>query len=1135
MGRTYQLMTRIALLLCMLGVSTLLPAQTRTISVRADSQKVSDVLKTIEQQSGYTFFYNDAAFDKNRRISIDARDKDVLAVLEEVFRGTNVKASFIEGNIVLSNIPASDPKVQQPQGQQKPLIQGTVFDSDGEPLPGASVFVKGTKNGTVTSNDGRFAIAAKEGDVLTVSFLGFSDKEITVGKNAQYTISMETDAEFLDDVVVVGYGTQKKVNLTGAVGAISSELLDNKPIVQASTALQGAIPGVTVTTGGGAPGADTGNIRIRGIGTFGESSPAPLVLIDGIEGNMNSVDASQIDKISVLKDAASSAIYGSRAANGVILITTKRADKGRSSVGYRGYVGWQTPTTTPDTVGPVDYMILNREATENDGSVSIYTDEYISNYLKNNFLDPDNYPIVNWRQHALNGNGLTHNHTLTLNASSGKVRSLTSFGFLSQNGIIKSSNYHRYNFRNNMNVDINENLEFRFDLSGSFGRRQYSPYQNSFFGFMNARDPLFLAQWSNGTYAPFTGGTVNLLPMMDEGLGGQVTADTYRLSGAAALTWKPWKWLTLEGTIAPRLTLSYTNNFTDLVTYYSDPYGTVSPIKNREYNSLRDNHGNTVYGNYLFTAKVHKKFAEAHDFQLLAGASYEDMDNRTLEAYRRDFAYPQYHTINAGADNELKENSGARYQWALASFFGRVNYNFKERYLFEANIRFDGSSRFAKGRQWGIFPSASAAWRITEEPWMKGAKKTINELKIRASYGQLGNQNIGSDYYPTIQSLTISSISAADIIYPIVGLNNLANEEISWETSEMYDIGIDAGLLGKFDITADWYYKNTYGILMQLDIPSTIGLTAPYQNAGTVRNIGWELGIGYHDSIGDWHWGIDANLSDVHNQIVDMKGTADGSLLRNEEGYAVRSVYALKCIGMARSQEEADQINATCPQYGVETKPGDLIYEDVAGEFKVDANGDFILDAKGNKIPAPDGKIDDQDRQIIGSTIPRWTYGAVLSFGWKGFNLSAQLQGVGKVDAYLSGYYTQPCVQGGTFRKEHLDRWTPDNPDARFPRLSYASELNKKTSSFWMADASYCRLKNLQLSYTFPKKLIKTAKISNLTLFANATNLFTLTKYWQGYDPENMFTTSTEGVEAGAEGAKYPLVSTYTFGVDIKF
>ena len=524
MGRIHRIPTGIALATLLLAATLQLGAQTRRISVNADSQTVSAVLKTIEQQSGYTFFYNDAAFDKSRRVTINARDKDVLAILEEVFRGTDVRASIIEGNIVLSNI-GTTPQAGQPQG--KPQVTGRVLDPEGEPLPGASVFIKGTNTGTVTDNSGNFTIPAREGDVLVASFLGFSDQEFTVGKKSQYTVNLQTDSEFLDDVVVVGYGTQKKVNLTGAVGAISSEILDNKPITQASTALQGSIPGVTVTTNGGGPGADTGNIRIRGIGTFGGSSAAPLVLIDGIEGSINSVDATQIDKISVLKDAASSAIYGSRAANGVILITTKRAEKGKSSVSYRGYVGWQTPTTTPDTVGPIDYMILNREATENDGGTSIYTDEYISNYLKNNWLDPDNYPIVNWKQHALNGSGLMHQHNLSLSATAGKIRTLTSLGYLDQRGIVKSADFKRYNFRNNMNVEINDKVGMRFDLSGSYGLRHYHPNQSGFFNMMNARDPLFLAEWSNGTYAPFTGGTVNPLPMMDLGVGGQVTSEAW--------------------------------------------------------------------------------------------------------------------------------------------------------------------------------------------------------------------------------------------------------------------------------------------------------------------------------------------------------------------------------------------------------------------------------------------------------------------------------------------------------------------------------------------------------------------------------------------------------------------------------
>lgn len=1083
----------------------------KVVNFSSSRMTLSEALSVIEQTGGFSITYNESLLDLDRQVDTPS-GKTVEELLPLLLAGSQAEAR-IKGNMILIG----------QKGPQPVERKGTVVDALG-PLVGAVVMVEGTGAAVTTDLDGNFSLPAAAGNVLKVSLMGYQEASYKVGQETQgIRITLVDDVTLLDEVVVVGYDVQKKVNLTGAVASLSTEAIENKPIVQASTALQGAVPGVTVTTHGGAPGADTGNIRIRGIGTFGGSSAEPLVLIDGVEGSLNSVEAGDIDKISVLKDAASSAIYGSRAANGVILITTKRAEKGKASVQYRGYVGWQTPTTTPETVGPIDYMKLNREATENDGGVSIYTDEYIANYLKNNWLDPDNYPIVNWKERILNGSGLIHNHNLSLSASHGKVHSLTSVSFLDQYGIIKSASYKRVSLRNNMNIDITDRLSMRFDLSGSWGLRQSSPYQSTAFGFLNARDPLFLAQWSNGTYAPFTGGTVNILPVVDQGQGGNERTDAYRINGALALTWKPWPFLTLEGTVAPRLTLNYNHEFVDLITYYSDPYGTVSPIKNREYNSLTESHTNTFYGNYLFTARYHQKFVDAHDLTLLVGASYEDMDQRTLSAYRRDFAYPEYQTINAGADNEYKENGGARYQWALMSFFGRVNYNYKERYLFEANIRFDGSSRFARGKRWGIFPSFSAAWRLTEEPWMASAKKVLNEFKIRASYGQLGNQNIGSDYYPTVQTLTISSISANNIIYPIVGLNSLANKDITWESSEMYDIGIDATLWDRFSLTADGYYKTTRGILMQLDIPASIGLSAPYQNAGVVRNIGWELGLGYHDKAGDFSWGLDANLSDVYNKIVSMKGTASGNLLRNEEGYPINSIYGLKCIGMARTQDEADAVNATCPQYSMETLPGDLIYEDIAGDF----------DENGN--PIPDGKIDDQDRQIIGSTVPRYTFGFTLNFGWNGISLTAQFSGVGMLNAYLSGNYTQPCVQGGTFRTEHLDRWTPSNPNGRFPRLSYTSELSRKNSSFWMADASYLRLKNIQLSYSFPKKWLAKTPLSKVSIFANATNVFTLTRYWQGYDPENMFTNSGDGVQAGATANNYPLVSTITFGVDIKF
>ncbi len=991
-------------------------------------------------------------------------------------------------------------------------ITGTVSDGEGKPLPGAAVVVGGTSYGVITGIDGRFALSASEGQTLEISFLGYENKSVRVGAQTELAIVLESSDRMLEDIVVVGYGTQKKVNLTGSVSSISTKEFDKRPITQLSTALQGIAPGVTVTTAGGAPGADAGTIQIRGIGSFGGSDSSPLVLIDGVEGDLNSVDASQIDQVSVLKDAASAAIYGSRAANGVILVTTKRADKGKFSLTYRGYAGWQTPVVYPDVVGPEEYMMLSRRASENDGAVSLYTDEYIANYRKNNYLDPDAFPIIDWQERLMTGNGFTHNHAVTMSAGSERIRVMTSFGYLDQNGIIRNASYERYNLRNNMDIKLNDRLNFRLDLSGTYARRETNPYQSNIFGFMNSKDPLMLAQWSDGSYAAFTGGTVNPLPMIEQGAGGNNIRQNGVLKASAALEFKPVDWLTVELKAAPQFTAVKTHRFVDLVEYHSDAYGTVSKTSNAEYNSLAENVTAAFNGYYHATLAAGRQFGR-HSLKALFGVSYENYDYYSLGAYRQSFSYPDYEVIDAGGDNEFKDNSGTRNQMALSSFFGRINYNYRERYLFEANLRYDGSSRFIRKNRWGLFPSFSAAWRLTEEPFMASARKTLSEFKIRASYGTLGNQNINS-YYPASQLLTISSVSAGGNVHPIVAQNSLANEDITWETTYMSDFGFDATLWNRLTVTADYYRKKTDGILMQLDIPSTIGLSAPYQNAGVVTNDGWEVAVGYNNRWGDFSFGVQANLSDVVNEIVDMKGTYGTSgVIRNQEGSSINSLYLLKCLGFVQTQEQADWMNANCPQYGQITHPGDLVYEDF------------------NR----DGKISDEDKQIVGSLIPRYTYGLTLNFGWKGIGVSAQFQGVGKADAYISGGYTQPCVSGGTFQRGHLDNWTPGNPGAKYPRLSYTSDLNKKLSTFWMADASYCRLKNLQISYSFPECVTKALRIQHLMVYANATNLFTLSDYYDGYDPETAYQGGSQGVTTGSIGNNYPLVSTYTFGVEIKF
>lgn len=995
------------------------------------------------------------------------------------------------------------------------IISGTVTDAENVPVIGAGVMIDGTSSGAVTDMDGKWTLAASEGSSVTVSCMGFSPKTFVVGKSSVYNIVLEVDSNFLEEVVVVGYDTQKKVNLTGSISSVSSEMIAERPVATAASALQGLAAGVTVTSQSGNPGASGTNIRIRGIGTFGGSSASPLVLVDGVQGSIDDVDPSQIDKISVLKDAASSSIYGSRAANGVILITTKRAPKDRFSLTYRGYAGWAQPTDIPSLVDAVDYMRLSREASLNDGDEPLYSLDYIANYMDNHRYDPDTYPITKWQEKVLNGSGFTHNHTLTFSAASGKIRNNSSFGYLSQDGIIARQDFSRLNFRNNMSIDVFENLSVRIDAAVNFGRRNAVPLAASLFNMMNTRDPLILTQWSSGDYAPMTGGSTNILPVT-EGQGGEKRVDNLRLNAAASVSWSPLGWLTLEGKIAPRYNQSHTHQFDDVIRYAADAYGTESPVTSRLYNELTESQTQNFYMTYQATAAFHKNFNSSHDLKVLLGASRETMSQRYFSASRQRLSYPDYPVLNVGAEDETMSNNGTRTEWALQSFFGRVNYNYKERYLFEANVRLDGSSRFAKGNKWGIFPSFSAAWRITEENWMQEHKNTLTEMKIRASYGTLGNQNISSSNYPFAESLAMNVYSVNGVLVPAAYRNSLANESITWETSEMIDVGVDFALWNKFTVTADWYLKNTHGILMTLNIPLSAGLNAPYQNAGEVRNLGWEVSAGYHDSWGDFSFGVDANLSDVINTITYMKGQYEshsGGIIRNQEGSSVNSIYGLKCLGMARTQAQADWVNMNLRQYGKDIQPGDLIYADTDG----------------------DGKVTDADMAIIGSAVPRYTYGFTLSFGWKGLNLSAFFQGVGKADSYLSSYYVQPCINGGTFRTEHLDRWTSDTPDGFYPRMSYKSDHNRKQSSFWMRDASYLRLKNISLNYAFPEKCFK-GKVKSLSVFASAENLFTVTGFYQGYDPEVGYDSNgSNGVSLGAVADNYPQVKTYTFGLELKF
>ena len=927
-------------------------------------------------------------------------------------------------------------------------VKGKVVDRFNNPLPGATIQVTHSPEKTITDVDGNFNFETIEDAELIVSYIGFRTLKLkTAGENFIHVV-LDEDSQLLNDVVVVGYSTNKKVNLSGSVSSLNSEKLASRRVSNVSSALQGMAAGVTVTTQSGEPGGNGGHIRIRGIGTFGGDSAAPLVLVDGVEGTIDEVDPNIIESVSVLKDAASASIYGSRAANGVILVTTKRGgSQDKFSISYKGYFGFQGATMLPQKVDALEYMQLENVAAGNDGSDLPYSDEYIREYVAGMATDPDIYPNTDWQDLILTENGFNHGHTLTLTSSSERIKTLTSIGYLDQTGIVVNSSYRKISVRNNMDIKLSDRLDMKFDIQVSNANKNSSPYEGHAFNYMNTRTPNIVNQFTTGLYNG-ANGLMGNNPVLLLREGGIVKNNVIRATMAMALTYKILDGWNVSVQATPRYITKNNHNYKNSVTTYGDPEGTTSFKSGETYNSLTESAYRYFYWNTQALTNYEKQLDD-HYFKVMAGMECQTYTEKTLSAYRQVFNFPQYDQIDAG-NIENMNNGGGEYQWAINSFFGRLNYNYKERYLVEANIRTDGSSRFAEGNRYGVFPSFSAAWRISEEPFMESIRDRVDNLKLRASWGKLGNQNIGSSYYPTTQQLSTGSISMGGNLYTTSAVTSLSNRDLTWETSTMTDLGIDLSLFGCINITADWYRKITDGILMKLDIPNHIGMGAPFQNAGKVRNQGWELSVGYSKKLTrDFSLDAALTLSDVKNTITDMRGTSSTSGdIRNQEGSSINSIYGLICDGFINSQEEADEINANCPQFGTTVYPGDLKYRNVSG----------------------DNKITTDDKTIIGSTVPRYSYSFNLGVGYKGIRLSAFLQGVGKADGYLNSYYVMPCYQGGTYRKEHLDYWTEQNHDASTPRLSYKSSNNTYTSSFWMKSAAYLRLKNLQLGYDLPSK-----------------------------------------------------------------
>jgi TonB-linked SusC/RagA family outer membrane protein len=1064
------------------------------VSITANGSEVKKVLSQVEKLLDVRFVFSSKLIKSTRKITVSEQNTPLYEVLDHILTPLGLQYE-VSGKIIILRRQDGLPNVSAPEHQApRKNATGKVVDEKGGPLPGVSVVLKGTQTGTTTDGEGFFSLDIPDNataETLVFSFVGYQSQEVAIGDQRVLEINMVPEDKTLSEVVIVGYGTQKKVNLTGSVSVVTTDDLVKRPAGQTSSALQGMVPGLTVTQRSGQPGRDGGNMRIRGVGTTGDSNP--LVIVDGVESNINNIDPNEIASISVLKDASSAAIYGSRAANGVILITTKRGSTKGLSVNYNMYAGWQKPTSSPDIVNGLDHMNLINEAYTNTGRSPLYSEQAIQDYTTKGPTNRDQFPDTDWQKLTLKNSGFMQSHYVSMSGGTDKVKVLGSFGYLDQDGIIPNTNFKRYNLRINTDAKLSEKFSTSMDI---FLRRtdltEPTGGTGSVFHWMRRIPANQAGILSSGQYGEGWNGDHPLGKAKDGGLN--------RESGISSiinlnLKYKPTDWLTADLIYAPKFNLPHNKAFSNIVqTYRWD--GTPSyAVPNR--NSLSETMSREWYNNLRATLAFDKTLNKVHHVTALAGFQQENQRNNWISAYREVFILPDYQEINSG--NRLNERTGGSAEhWALQSFFGRVNYNYKEKYLFEANARYDGSSRFAAGNKYAIFPSFSAGWRIIEEPFMQSLSSTVTDLKLRASWGKLGNQNIG--LYPFAAFVGIGNSNYVFDNQNTTGasLNEMANSKIKWETTTVSNIGLDLTLWNKLNVTAEYYKRRTNDILLRLDIPTMIGLTAPYQNAGIVDNKGWDLSVAYRDRVGAFNYGVSVNVSDVKNTVVDMRGVLRTDRQVNNEGSPIGAFYGYEAIGFFKTNEE---VLAHAKQFG-NVAPGDIKYKDT--------NGDNV--------------IDNRDQKVIGSPVPRFTYSTNIDLGYKGFDLSIFLQGVGKADAYLFGHGIMPFYEGSTIQEYQKDSWRPDNTDAKFPRLAFNESNNTQNSSFWLKNASYLRLKNVQLGYTIPPTLLKN-KIQRLRIYASGQNLLTFDKFWPGFD-----------VEAPVGNAGwYPQMKVFTVGLDVRF
>ncbi len=1009
--------------------------------------------------------------------------------------------------------------------QSAVVVTGKVNSSDGEGLPGVVVLEKGTNNGIVTDLDGGFSISVNSSEsILVFSLIGFETQEIAVGNQSEINLILAESESLLQEVVVVGYGEQKKLNMTGAVETLKFDEAVNQPVTNSAQLMYGKFAGVQLTQSSGLPGADGSAITIRGIGTFGGTNP--LVVIDNIQyeglAEFNNLAPSDIESISVLKDASASAIYGARGANGVLVVTTKKGTKGKFAVDYNNYFGTQRVTVIPEYLDGVNYALLRNERDRNvNGPTSQLRFSEADIEAIRNGTNPDQWSNTKWSNIALQDAPI-QNHYLSFSGGSDQTTYRVSLGFLDQDAVVKGKfKTDRYNLGINLTIKPNDWLTVTNVTNGYWSRFEGPSGgagaitgETGIINQFQRSSPVVPVYYSNGELGVVDGAyqKVNFSYPINHvlltGTFGDYESDNINLSERIGLSAKIIDELFFETSGSAIINYANISNFRPtLIT--NDWEGNV--VQRNDLNSLT----NTLDFNYRLLNENILRYTtsikDVHNLSFIAGFSVIYDKNDGFSGSLQGFPSDAIQEFNGGGVVNPSVSGGASEE-AWQSIFARVNYNYQEKYLFEANVRRDGSSKFGSENRYGTFPSLSAGWNIAREGFLEGSE-TVTDLKLRASWGVSGNDRIGNYIYEQTYNTGLDYTLGAGVIVPAVALTSLANPFITWETIEQFDIGMDASFFGsKLSLTADYFKRISSDILYtNFPIPSSIGVTnLAAVNAAGMENSGVELSINYRQNIGKLMLNLSGNVTRMADNVVTDLGPGGietiGASTIIRIGVPFNAYYGYQQIGVFQSKEEVD---SSPKQFGSNlTAAGDLKYADLSGP-------------EGT----PDGVVNAFDRTVIGNPFPKWIYGMNANLQFKGFDLNMVFQGVGKIDRLLNSNGQTPMEGDRNNALSYWNnRWTPENPSETLPRLGGVN--NAVISSFYIEDMSYLRLRNLEVGYTLPVSISQKALLQKARIFISGQNLLTFTKV-NNFDPERQ--------RGGGTDQTAPLYKVISGGINIKF